>query len=354
MKKIKEIAIGKRLIGPGHPVYLVAEIGSNHSRKKNVVKGLIDRAAEAGFDAVKFQTYDPEEVFSGKVRTGDVQLKSLYGDRSWWEVARDHVLLPREWFGEMFVYARSKNLEVFSTVHSCDDAKFMLAFDPPAFKVASIDVSYTDFLKCLADFAKPIILSTGLHHKEEIGSAVATLRKAGNDRIILLHCVSNYPPRPENLNLKNITMLNKTFGVPVGFSDHCPDNMAAAAAVALGACLIEKHITLDRKSWGVDHHFALDPEGMKDLVSRVRQTEEMLGSYQRVLSEDELEVRELARRSVVARTDIKKGEIFSRENLKLSRPGSGIHPRHLDELIGKKAIADIAAEDLVRRDDVDL
>lgn len=353
MKKIEEIAIGKRLIGPGHPVYLVAEIGSNHSRKKSVVKELVDRAAEAGFDAVKFQTYDPEEVFSGKIRTGDVQLKSLYGDRSWWEVARDHVLLPREWFGEMFAYARSKSLEVFSTVHSCDDAKFVLAFYPPAFKVASIDVSNTDFLKCLAAFAKPIILSTGLHHKEEIVSAVATLRKAGNDRIILLHCISNYPPRPENLNLKNIAMLNKTFGVPVGFSDHSPDNLAAATAVALGACLIEKHITLDRKSWGVDHHFALELEGMKDLVARVRQTEEMLGAYQRVLSEDELEVRELARRSVVARTDIKKGEILSRENLKLSRPGSGIHPRHLDELIGKKACGDIAAEDLVRWDDVE-
>jgi len=193
-----------------------------------------------------------------------------------------------------------------------------------------------------------------LHDEEEIGLAVETLRKAGNDRIVLLHCVSNYPPRPENLNLKNISMLNKMFLLPAGFSDHSPDNLSAAAAVALGACLVEKHITLDRKSRGPDHHFALDPEGMKDLVASVRKTEKMMGSHPRILSEDELAVREIARRSVVARTHIKKGEVFNRKNLKLSRPGSGIHPRHLGRLIGRKAKTDIDAEDLLEWDDVDL
>lgn len=354
MNTVEEIAIGKRRVGRDQPVYIVGEIGSNHGRDKNVVKELIDRASEAGFDAVKFQTYEPEEVFSGKVRTGDVHLENLYGDRSWWEVARDHVLLPREWFGELFAYAQSRDLQVFSTVHSQRDAEFVLEFDPPAFKVASIDVSNTDFLKSLAAFAKPVILSTGLHDEEEIGLAVETLRKAGNDQIVLLHCVSNYPPRPENLNLKNISMLNKMFFLPVGFSDHSPDNLSAAAAVALGACLVEKHITLDRKSRGPDHHFALNPEGMKDLVASVRRTEKMMGSHQRILSEDELAVREIARRSVVARTNIKKGEVFNRENLKLSRPGSGIHPRHLGRLIGRKAKTDIDAEDLLEWDDVDL
>jgi N-acetylneuraminate synthase/N,N'-diacetyllegionaminate synthase len=192
-----------------------------------------------------------------------------------------------------------------------------------------------------------------MHHVEEIQKGVEAIRESGNDQVILLHCVSNYPPAPENLNLRNIQMLRQTFGLPVGFSDHSRDNRAIPAAVALGACLVEKHITLDRTAAGPDHFFALDPQGMEDLVSRIRGTEKMMGSYRRILSEEELEARAVARRSIVARLPIKKGEELTSGNLKLSRPGSGLHPRHLEELLGKKARVDIGKEELIKREDLE-
>ncbi|MFC2145933.1 N-acetylneuraminate synthase family protein [Acidobacteriota bacterium] len=336
-----------KMVGPGNPVYIIAEISANHNRDKSVVYQLIDIAAEAGFDAVKFQTYEPLEVFSGKITTRDVHYEHVYGDRCWWEVARDEILMPREWFGEMFGYAKSKGLQVFSTVHSVKDAEFIMQFNPPVFKVASIDVSYLDFLKGLAAFSKPIILSTGMHYLGEIEEAVHTIRGNGNDQLALLHCVSCYPPKPGVVNVRNIVMLEKAFELPVGFSDHNPDNYMDVAAVALGACIIEKHVTLDRTMKGVDHAFSLNPDAMKDLVRGVREAEKALGSYARSLSEEELGSRRMVRRSLAARFDIKKGDVFDRENLKLVRPGTGIHPRYFEHVQGKKALIDIEKEDLI-------
>ena len=350
VNNMKEINIGSRKVGPGYPVYLVAEIGSNHCRDKTIVKKLIDIAADIGFDAVKFQTYDPLEVFSGKITTRDVHYEEMYGYRPWWEVARDHILMPREWFGEMFDYARKKKLQVFSTAHSPTDVEFIMQFDPPVFKVASLDVSYTDFLAHLATFKKPILLSTGMHYLGEIETAKDTIKNAGNNQVILLHCVSNYPPQPGAVNLRNIPMLAQTFDVPVGLSDHSMDNYTAVAAVPLGACVIEKHVTLDRNFKGPDHAFALDPVGMRDLVKGVRETEKTMGSYHRVLSESEMKARKMARRSIVAKTSIEKGTVFTRENVKISRPGNGIHPKYLDRLLRRKAAANIEKEEIISWD----
>lgn len=345
--KVKEINIAGRLVGPGQPVYLIAEIGSNHGGDKAIVHQLIDIAAETGFDAVKFQTYEPLEVFSGKITTTSVKLDHLYGHQAWVDVARERILMPREWFAEMFAYAREKNLHVFSTVHSRRDAEFLMNFNPPVFKVASLDVTYFDFLADLATFKRPIILSTGMHYLGEIEEAVQTIFNAGNSELALLHCVSNYPPRPQDVNLNNIPMLQKAFGLPVGFSDHHPQNMMDVAAVALGACIIEKHITLDRTMLGPDHPFALDPAAMKDLVVSVRETEKALGCSQRQLSESELQSRLMTRRSFVARTDIKKGDLLTPGNVKITRPGSGIHPRFKEQVMGRKAAENIEKEDVI-------
>ncbi|MFC2155869.1 N-acetylneuraminate synthase family protein [Acidobacteriota bacterium] len=347
---MKVLNLNGRLVGDGHPVYLVAEIGSNHASDKAVVKELIDIAADCGFDAVKFQTYEPAEVFSKKITTTELKINHLYGDRLWWEVARDHILMPREWFAEMFSYAGEKKLQFFSTVHSAADAEFVNQFDPLLFKVASIDVSYTDFLADLAGLNKPIILSTGMHYLGEIETAVNTIRNQGNRQLALLHCVSNYPPQPEDVNLNNITMLQKTFQLPVGLSNHHPENFMDVAAVALGACIIEKHITLDRSMKGPDHPFALDPPAMRDLVKKVRDTEKALGSYKRVLSEAELASRSVTRRSFVARRNIKKGEILSGNMLKLTRPGTGIHPKYKNQLLGRRVMVDIGEDDIISWD----
>lgn len=351
--KVNEININGRLVGRGHPAFLVAEIGSNHCRDKKVVRELIDTASESGFDAVKFQTYDPEQVFSGKITTRDVGLENMYGFHPWWDIAREHILMPREWFGEFFSYARDKNLHVFSTAHSVDDVEFLMAFDPPVFKVASLDVSHLEFLKSLAAYDRPILLSTGMHYLGEIETAVETLTQAGNSRMILLHCVSNYPPAPETLNLNNIPMLQDAFDLPVGLSDHCADNHAAIASIALGACVIEKHVTLSRCLKGPDHSFALDPPGMRDLVEGIRTVERSMGTSRRILSEAELASRKMARRSIVAGKALAKGAVFARENLKLTRPGNGLHPRYLDVLLGRKARINIAKEELIRWDMVE-
>lgn len=348
----KTIDIGRRPVGPGHPVYIIAEIGSNHCHDKGVVKELIDIAADAGFDAVKFQTYDPLEVFSGKITTRDVHYEDMYGFRPWWEVARDRILMPRDWFAEMFDYARQKKLHVFSTAHSPADVEFIMPFDPPVFKVASLDVSYTEFLAHLGGFGKPILLSTGMHYLAEIETAVETIKAAGTEDVILLHCVSNYPPQPEAVNLRNIPMLDQAFGLPVGLSDHSLDNYTAVASVALGACVVEKHVTLNRHSDGPDHPFALDPAGMRDLVKGVRETEKTLGAYQRVLSESEQAARKMARRSIIANTDIKKGAVITRENLKIARPGSGIHPKHLPQVLGRTVVKDIEKEDVIQWENI--
>jgi sialic acid synthase SpsE len=186
-----------------------------------------------------------------------------------------------------------------------------------------------------------------MHYLGEIEEAVNMIRAQGNDQLALLHCVSCYPPKPETVNLRNIIMLEKAFDLPIGFSDHSPDNYMDIAAVALGACIIEKHVTLDRSMKGVDHPFSLDPNAMKDLVKGVREAEQALGTYSRILSKEETGSRNLVRRSIAARFNIKKGDVFNRENLKLVRPGTGIHPRYLEQILGKKALADIEKEDLI-------
>jgi N,N'-diacetyllegionaminate synthase len=350
---METIDIRGRLVGPGRPVYLVAEIGSNHGHDPAVVRSLIDHAAAAGFDAVKFQTYEPLEVFSGAITTRDVHYEEMYGFRPWVEVARDHILMPRDWFPEAFAHARGLGLEAFCTAHSAADLDFVERFDPPWLKVASLDVSYTDLLAEIGRRRRPVLLATGMHRLDEIETAVRTIRAAGEERIVLLHCVSNYPPAPETVNLRNIPMLAQAFDLPAGLSDHSLENYAALASVALGACVIEKHVTLDRSSPGPDHAFAQDPAGMRDLVGGVRQVEKALGSFRRELSPDEEQARKMARRSVVARRAISPGEILDRDNLKITRPGNGIHPAHLECLLGRRARVGIAAESLIRWDMVE-
>lgn len=344
---MKNININNKVIGSGHPVFIIAEIGSNHNLDKEIVKKLINAASDTGFDAVKFQTYEPLEVFSAKITTRDVNYENLYGYKPWWEVARDRILMPREWFGEMFEEIRGKGMTPFSTIHSIKDAEFIMQFNPPAFKIASIDVSYLEFLGELAKFKKPIILSTGMSYLREIDEAVEAILKNGNNQIALLHCVSCYPPDPESVNLRNITTLKKAFDLPVGFSDHSPNNYMAAAAIALGACIIEKHVTFGRKMEGPDHPFALEPEGMKDLVESVRETETAMGSFSRRLSEAEFESRRQIRRSIVARNKINRGDVLNRKDLKMTRPGTGLEPKDIRFVIGRKAKFDIDKDDVI-------
>ncbi|MGA1870278.1 MAG: N-acetylneuraminate synthase family protein [bacterium] len=340
-------------VGSGERCFIIGEIGSNHNSDKQVVKDLIDAAAEAHFDAIKFQLYDAEEAFSKNVSTTDVKLDHLYGVCPWWEIARDKILMPRDWFGEMFEYARSKKLIPFSTVHRKPDVDFLLQYGLPLLKIASIDLHYHFLLRQLAQYKKPMIISTGMAYLSEIDETMRMLRNEQCDEIILLHCVSCYPPRPQDLNLKNIISLHDAFGVPVGFSDHSSGIVSAIAAVTLGAVVIEKHITIDKSAHGPDHPFALEPQEMIQLVNAVREVEESLGSTQRRLSPSEMDAREMIRRSIVTKASIKKGERITYEKIKFARPGTGISTNEFKYIEGRRVNRDILEEEIIRWDMVE-
>jgi len=348
MKTIIEIE-GKKL-GIGQPCFIIGEIGSNHCLDKQVVKDLIDASADAGFDAVKFQIYDAKEAFSANEMTTDVKMEHLYGIRPWWEVARDKILMPRDWFGEMFEYARSKDLIPFSTIHRPEDAEFLLQYSLPIIKIASIDLHYHHLLKQLLPFEKPFLISTGMSYLSEIAETIRMLESKGCDEIILLHCVSCYPPRPEDTNVRNITTFQKAFELPVGYSDHSPENISAIAAVALGATVIEKHITLDKKTHGPDHAFALEPKGMENLAKSVREVEASLGHTKRILSKSELDAREMIRRSLVTKVSISKGERVTLEKIKFARPGTGISTNEFKYIDGRKVNCNIQPETILQWD----
>ncbi|MDD2680364.1 MAG: N-acetylneuraminate synthase family protein [Candidatus Omnitrophica bacterium] len=346
-KKSKGIKIENRILGDNKKCFLIAEIGSNHNRSKATVRKLIDAAAKAKFDAVKFQIYDAEEAFSKNVTTSDVNLESMYGKGPWWKIARDKILMPRAWFEEMFDYARKMNLIPFSAVHRPEDIKFLLDLGAPLFKIASIDCNHLPLLKEVARLKKPMLISTGMAYINEIDETVKVLESLGNSKIVLLHCISCYPPKPLIMNLRNISMLRERYGYHVGFSDHSPMNVFSVAAVALGACVIEKHITLNRKMKGPDHPFALEPQGMIELVQSIRETEKALGSQERILSRDEIAARRMIRRSIVAKVDIKKGTPIKKGMVKFSRPGTGITPNLFEKIEGRRANKDIKAETVI-------
>ena len=331
-------------------IFIIAEIGINHNGDINIAKKLIDLASEAEFDAVKFQIYDAKEAFSANEMTTDVKMEHLYGLRPWWEVARDKILMPRGWFGEMFEYARSKDLIPFSTIHRPEDAEFLLQYALPIFKIASIDLHYHHLFKQLISFNKPFLVSTGMAYLSEIEETMRMLKSEGSNEVILMHCVSCYPPRPEDTNLRNITTFQNAFELPVGFSDHSPENVCAIAAVTLGATVIEKHITLDKTYQGPDHIFALEPCEMKQLVDAVRETELALGKTQREISVDEFDARKMIRRSLVSKVQISIGEKISLKNIKFARPGTGISTNEFQYAEGQRAKKNIPPETIIQWD----
>ena len=345
MNRVKQVVeIENFKVGEDQPCFIIGEIGSNHNRDKNVVRKLIDACSKAGFDAVKFQIYDAEEVFSKNEMTTDVGLEHLYGVKPWWEVARDVILMPKDWFKEMFDYARLKNLIPLAAIHRKEDADFLLQFDLPAFKIASIDLYYHQLLGQLSEYQMPMIISTGMAYMYEIAESMQFLKENNLDKIILLHCVSCYPPRPTQMNMNNIPMLKQAFDVPVGFSDHSTGITSAIIAITLGAKVIEKHITLDKKYPGPDHPFALEPDEMIKMTEAIREAESSLGQYKRIISSDEIDARKVIRRSIVTKVEIKKGERVTIDKIKFARPGTGIPTNEFQFVAGRQVNQDIPAE----------
>jgi N,N'-diacetyllegionaminate synthase len=338
--------IGGRRIGPGEPVYVIAEAGANHNRDLGLAKELIDAAADSGADAVKFQTYTGS-LYSIKTP----RFEYLTDPRSPSELL-EAIALPREWQPELAEYARSRAIAFFSTPFDRDAVDSLAAVGVPAMKIASFELVDLPLIRHAASVGVPVILSAGMATYGEIEDALGAMSEADNSEVAILHCASLYPAPPEIMNLRAMATLRSAFGVPVGLSDHTTGIAVPTAAAGLGAELIEKHFTLSRELEGPDHPFALEPDELRAMVTAVREVEASLGTglVDGPSEAESGEMYRLARSSLVAATDISAGTEITGEMLTVKRPGYGIKPKHMDIVIGRAARIDIEADDVITWD----
>ncbi len=336
---MKAIQIDSRKIGTGHPVFVVAEMSGNHNQDINRAFALIDAAKNAGADAIKLQTYTADTItlnssnpeFIVKWQGRDRTLYDLYSE----------AYTPWEWHEELFRYAKKQGLICFSSPFDATAVAFLETLNAPAYKVASFEVVDIPLLEAIGKTRKPVIISRGMATLEELEMAFTVLRKAGTSDIVVLQCVSAYPAKPEDMHLKTIPDLMQRFNISAGLSDHTLTNDSAIAAVALGATVIEKHLTLLRSEGGPDAAFSLEPAEFASLVASVRVVEKAVGepSYERGKDEKALLP---FRKSLFAGAPIRKGELFTDKNVRSVRPGAGLAPKYYHDIIGKRATRDIS------------
>lgn len=353
------VVIGAKRVGDGEPVFVIAEAGVNHNGDSELAKKLIDAAKDAGADAIKFQTFTPDELAVADVAQAAYQEKNTGTKESQLAMLQGLALTHAE-FATLKEYATERGVMFLSTPFSLHDADFLESLHVDAYKIASGDITNTPFLQHVAKKGKPIILSTGMATLEEVRESFEELKKNGASDIIILQCTSEYPTPPSHSNLRVIDTLQKTFDTSIGFSDHTEGPMASVYAVSLGATLIEKHFTLDRTLPGPDHAASLETGELAEMISRIRQTpkgslqvpEEMLGSGEKIPTNDELETSKLVRKSIVSIAPISKGEQFSTTNISTKRPGTGLAPREFQRVLQMRAARDIPIGHVLTQADV--
>ena len=335
----KQITIAQRTIGPGLAVYVIAEVSANHHQDFDQAVKIVRAAKEAGADAVKLQTYTPDTMtiactrpefrIQGTIWDGR-NLHDLYGE----------AYTPWDWQPRLKQIANDLGLDLFSSPFDATAVDFLEEMNVPAHKLASFELVDIPLIQKMARTGKPLIMSTGMATVEEIEEAVQTARQAGATQIALLKCTSAYPSAPEEMNLRTIPELSQRFDVPVGLSDHTLGTAVPVAAVALGACIIEKHLTLSRSEPGPDSAFSLEPHEFKAMVDAVRVAEKAVGEINFGVGAKEAASR-VFRRSLFVVRDVKSGDVFTAENVRSIRPGHGLHTRHLPEVLGRHAARDI-------------
>lgn len=335
MKNTKVVKVGKKLIGYGQPVFIIAEIGINHNGNFEQALRMIDVAVEAGVDAVKFQAFKAKAMYSEKAGYLNYASKK----KSILKIVED-MEMPEDWPAKLAKYAKRKKVILFSSV--CDEASVDL-MDPymDVYKVTSYEMTHIPLLKYIAVKDKPIIMSTGTANLAEVKESVKAIYSTGNKQLIIMQCTGKYPAPLSSINARAILTLKKEFDVPVGLSDHSRDPITAPmTAVALGANLIEKHITLSRKLPGPDQAMAIEPYELKEMVKRIREVEQTLGTGEKVTQKEEEYVKGFARRSIFATRVIKKGDAITAENAAVLRSGEmkGIlKPSDWEKLIGRRS-----------------
>jgi N-acetylneuraminate synthase len=333
---MKPITVAGRAIGPGHPCYIIAEMSANHGHSFEKAVEVVRAAKEAGADAVKLQTYTPDTLTIDCRRP-----EFLVGKGTLWEGKTLHDLYaeaytPWEWQPELKKEAERLGMYCFSTPFDDTAVDFLERMQVPAHKIASFELVDTELLRKVASTGKPVIMSTGMATFEEISEAVRTLREAGCTQLALLKCTSAYPSMPEDMNLRTIPHLGESFDVPVGLSDHTMGTEVPVVAVALGACIIEKHLTLRRSDGGPDGAFSLEPKEFRAMVDAVRTTENALGAISYDMTETE-KSSSVFRRSLFVVKDMHAGDVFTRDNVRSIRPGYGLPVRGFDSVLGRRA-----------------
>jgi len=340
--------LGRRKITDFGIPYIIAEIGANHNGDMELARKMIDSAKSCGCDAVKFQSWTPDSLIAQEEYNRNQQYndspKKHFGSLK--KMVERYYLRPEQHY-KLKQYCDDIDIEFCSSSFSEEEADLLEEIQVAFHKIASMDINNLDFLRHVARKQKPILISTGMATLSEIENAVKIIENEGNQQIILLHCISIYPPLYEDINLNNILMLRQTFGYPVGFSDHTIGTSIPLASVAVGSCLIEKHFTLDKDLPGWDHDISADPEEMKVIVTESKNVINSLGSYRRVVSQAEEDKKVNFRRSIVAKAHLKKGHKINFKNLDFKRPGSGIPPDKLDYVIGRKLNKDIGEDELI-------
>jgi pseudaminic acid synthase len=331
-----QIKIGARLVGIGHPVYIIAEMSANHGQSFDQATEIIRVAKEAGADAVKFQTYTPDTLTIDCDREPfRIGKGSLWAGRKLYDLYKE-AFTPWEWQPRLKALADELGLDCFSTPFDGSAIEFLEAMEVPAHKVASFEIVDLALIRRIAQTRKPVVMSTGMASLSEIDEAVRAFREAGGTQLALLKCTSAYPAVPDEMNLRTIPHLAAAFGVPTGLSDHTLDSSVAVAAVVLGACIIEKHLTMARSAPGPDSAFSLEPQEFKAMVQAIRTAEKALGTVNYEVTEKE-NVSRIFRRSLFAVEDVSAGELFTEKNVRSIRPGHGLAPRYLPHLIGRAA-----------------
>lgn len=346
--KFPEIA--GRAISPDLPPYIIAELSANHMGDLNRALQMVKAAVDAGADAVKLQTYEPDKI-TMKCDSPDFQIDDgLWAGQSYHALYTE-AMTPKEWHKPLFEYAADLGITIFSSPFDLEAVDFLETLDAPAYKIASFELVDIPLIKKAASTGKPLIMSTGLANREEIEDALDAARQGGATEIMLLHCISAYPTPPEAANLATIQDLASTYGVPVGLSDHTLTEAVPVAATALGAQVIEKHFTLSRSDGGADAAFSLEPEEFKRMADAVRIAHAAIGapSYGPV----EQEKGSLkSRRSLYFARDMEAGHVLCANDIACVRPGFGLKPKHLDELIGKTLSSDVKMGKATSWDDV--
>lgn len=334
------VTISGRHVGFGFPVYIVAELSANHSQNFDQAVQLIKTAKTAGANAIKLQTFTPDTLTipsnSEFFRIGG---GTPWDGRTFYDLYQE-TNMPWEWQPKLKTIANELSMDLFSSAFDPSAVEFLEKMNVPVHKVASFEIVDIPLIERMAQTKKPLIISTGMATTEEIKEAVQAAQRAGAKQIALLKCTSAYPALPEDMNLRAIPHLAETFNVPVGLSDHTLEAAVPIAAVALGACIVEKHLTLSRSIQGPDSTFSLEPHEFKALVDSIRVVEKSLGAANCGISRSEEKSR-IFRRSLFAVNDIKAGEVFTEDNVRSVRPANGLPPRHLKELLGRRAAKDI-------------